>query len=229
MYTYVKKIKIKNLSTRGTTRFSKLTFNIKRYCCTDGATLVGSPNLVHGGIFFISLDNNQLVVTSLKLLDLDLLSIRLDLLSSAEPFDDRFGLSCDLADKGGVALVLDTHVSQLLLESRCTDLHSGSWNNGSRFFTVVTLTSEVLTLDSENVLYSFGQTLHRENGLFNLVSGHWRPVAPFLFVLLVLLLKAVTLDLRSSITKWWLPRNHAGVFGYSRDNGRQRWRWFFCR
>lgn len=209
------------------TGFSELTFNIKGYGCTDRAALVCSPNLVHGGIFFISLDNNQLVVTSLKLLDLDLLSVRLDLLSSSEPFDDRFGLSCDLAHEGGVALVLDTHVSQLLLESGRTDLYSSGWDHGSRLLTVVTLTSEVLTLDSENVLNSFGQTLDRENGLFDLVGGHRGPVAPFLLVLLVLLLEAVALNLGSSITERWLPRNHAGVFGYSGDNRGQWWRWFF--
>lgn len=211
------------------TGFRKLTFNIKGHRCADRATLVGGPNLVHSGIFFISLNNNQLVVTSFKLLDLDLMSIRLDLLSSSEPFDDRFGLSCDLANKGGIALVLDTQVSQLLLESRCTDLHCSSWNNGSRLFTVVTLTSEVLALDSENVLDPFSQTLHRENCLFDFVGGDRSPLAPFLLVLLVLLFYEVALDLGSSITDWWLPRNHAGVFGYSGHNRRQRWRWFFCK
>lgn len=194
----------------------ELTFNIQRDCSTDGASLVGGSDLVHSRIFLISLGDDQLVVTALELLDLDLLSVRMDLLSSSEPFNHRLGLSCDLADKGSIALVLDTHVPQLLLEGRSTDLNGCGWNDRSCLLTVVTLSSEVLTLHAEDVLDTLSQTLDGEHCLFDLVCGHRSPFSPFLLVLLVLLLKAIALDLGATITEWRLPGNDTGILGDSR-------------
>lgn len=199
------------------------TFNIQRDCGTDGASLVGGSDLVHSGVFLISLGDDQLVVTSLELLDLDLLSIRMDLLSSSEPFNHRLGLSCDLADKGGIALELDAHVPQFLLEGWSTDLDCCGWNNGSGLFTVVTLSSQVFTLHAEDVLDTLGQMLDREHCLFDLVCGHQSPFSPFLPVLLVLFLKTVALDLGATIAEWRLPGNNTGVFGDSRHDWQQRW------
>lgn len=204
-------------------KICELTFNIQRYCSTDGSSLVGGPDLVHSGVFLISVGDDQLVITSLELLDLDLLSVRVDLLSSSEPFDYRLGLSCDLADKGGIALVLDTHVPQLFFEGRSTDLDGCGWNNWSSFLAVVALSSKVLALHTEDVLDALGQTLDGEHRLFDLVCGHWSPFAPFLLALLVLALKAVALDFGAAIAQWRLPGNHAGVLGDSRNNWRQGW------
>lgn len=196
----------------------KLTFNIQRDCSTDGTSLVGGPDLVHSGVFLISLGDDQLVITSLELLDLDLLSIRVDFLSTPEPFNNRLGLSCDFADKGSIALVLDAHVPQLFLEGRSTNINGCGCNDGSGLLAVVALSSKVLTLNAEDVLDALRQALNGQHRLFNFVCGHWSPFSPFLLVLLVLLLKAVALDLGATIAEWRLPGNHAGVLGDSRNN-----------
>lgn len=201
----------------------EFTFNVQRDCSTDGSSLVGGSDLIDSGVFIICLSDDQLVVTSLKLLDLDLLSIRVDLLSSSEPFNHRLGLASDLADKGSVALVFDAHVPQLLLESRGTDINGCGWNNGHCLLTVVALASQVLTLHTEDVFDALSQTFDGEDRLFDLVCGHRCPFGPFLLVFLVLLLKAVALDLGATVAEWRLPGNNAGVLGDSRHNWGLRW------
>lgn len=200
----------------------ELTFNVQRDGRTDGASLVGGPDLVHSGVFLISLGDDQLVVTSLEFLYLDLLSIRVDFLSSSEPFNHRLGLPCDLADQGSIALVFDAHVPQFFLEGRSTDIDGCGWNDGSRLIAVVALSPEVLALHTEDTLKTLGQTLDGEHRLFDLVLGHRSPFTPFLLVLLLLFLKAIALDLGATVAEWRLPGNHAGVLGDSRNNWRQR-------
>lgn len=129
-----------------------------------------------------------------------------------------------LGHKGGIGVEFDCHIPDLFSERRSARRLFGLGNDGRRDFTPVTLTTNVLTLDSEFILKALNQASYFIVSLHNLLCGHRHP-----FVLLLLtFLQEVVGNFSSTITAWRLPTNNTGVFGGANDErllGDSR---FFC-